>query len=326
MSSPNYNAEVEAFFTKALQDLPSTPDNIPAFFFGHGSPMLAFHPDAAKAMGEFASYQGPTGALAKFLKAFGPALLKKYTPKAIVVFSAHWETRNERLVTDYGDDQPLLMDYYGFPAALYQLKFKSRGDSELSRRVVSLYQKHNFKARTSPPSEPRGDDGRGFRGPGLDHGVFVPFRLMFGEDFTSIPIVEVSMDASLDPERNWQIGRAVSELRKEGVLVLSGGLTAHNLGDRSSFSPATARPVHKEFDAAIHDAIKLEDATARKKAMLSLTRHPGFRASQPREDHFVPLYIAAGAGEGDGEVRTIVNGYGIPTFVFGVTQAAESPE
>ena len=48
-----------------------------------------------------------------------------------------------------------------------------------------------------------------------------------------------------------------------------------------------------------------------------MPKHPGFRASQPREDHFVPLYIAAGAGEG-GEARTIVNDYGIPTFAFGL--------
>lgn len=37
----------------------------------------------------------------------------------------------------------------------------------------------------------------------------------------------------------------------------------------------------------------------------------------PREDHFVPLYVAAGAGEG-GEVFTIMNDYGIPTFAFGL--------
>lgn len=320
MTSSNSNADIETFFKKALQDLPSTPENIPAFFFGHGSPILAFSPSAARSMGDFAAYQGPSGPLAKFLRRFGPTLLEKYQPKAIVVFSAHWETGPERLVTDYGDNQPLLMDYFGFPPDLYQLKFKSRGDSDLSRRVVSLYQKYGYKARTTPPSESRGEDGRGFRGPGLDHGVFVPFRLMFGEEFNSIPIVEVSIDSSLDPEKNWQIGKVLSELRKDGVLVLSGGLTAHNLGDRTSFSPATARPAHLEFDAAIHTAINVADPEARKKALIALTRHPGFRASQPREDHFVPLYVAAGAAEGEGEVRTIVNAYGIPTFAFGVTE------
>jgi len=65
-------------------------------------------------------------------------------------------------------------------------------------------------------SEPRGLDGRGFEGPGLDHGVFIPFRIMFGEVFTDIPIVEVSIDSSLDPEKNWQLGKAVAELRCEG--------------------------------------------------------------------------------------------------------------
>jgi aromatic ring-opening dioxygenase catalytic subunit (LigB family) len=63
------------------------------------------------------------------------------------------------------------------------------------------------------PKEPRGQDGRGFEGTGLDHGVFVPFRIMFGEEFTDIPIVQVSIDGSLDPEKNWQVGKAVAKLR-----------------------------------------------------------------------------------------------------------------
>ena len=49
--------------------------------------------------------------------------------------------------------------------------------------------------------------------PGLDHGVFVPFRIMFGEEFLDIPIVEVSMDSSLDPAKEWEIGRALKTLR-----------------------------------------------------------------------------------------------------------------
>ena len=66
-------------------------------------------------------------------------------------------------------------------------------------------------------NEPRGMDGRGFEGPGLDHGVFIPFRIMFGEEFTEIPIVQVSIDGSLDPEKNWNIGKAVAALRCAGL-------------------------------------------------------------------------------------------------------------
>ncbi|KXN90504.1 4,5-DOPA dioxygenase extradiol-like protein [Leucoagaricus sp. SymC.cos] len=325
---------VEAKWRKALRDLPSTPAKIPAFFFAHGSPMLAF-PE-----GEYSdptmSHQGPGGSLATFLREFGPMLLEKYKPRGIVVFSAHWETLGERLVTDYGENQPLLMDYYGFPQQLYDLKFISRGDAALSKRVVDLFKDSGYLARTTSKLEPRGEDGRGFQGPGLDHGVFVPFRLMFGEEFTSIPIVQASIDASLSPEKNWALGKAVSQLREEGILMLSGGLTAHNLRDRRSFSPATASEAHKAFDSAIHSAIKvvdvgifsrpgvqgdpftnLEQAEQRKKALLDLTKHSGFRASHPREDHFVPLYVAAGAGE-DGGVQVICDLFGIPTFAFGM--------
>lgn len=62
-------------------------------------------------------------------------------------------------------------------------------------------------------TESRGRDGRGFMGPGLDHGVFVPFKLMFGEEFTTVPIVQVSIDGSLDPEKEWQLGKVLSSLR-----------------------------------------------------------------------------------------------------------------
>lgn len=49
---------------------------------------------------------------------------------------------------------------------------------------------------------------------GLDHGVFVPFIRMFGSNPPStLPIVEVSIDGSLDPKENWALGEAIAELR-----------------------------------------------------------------------------------------------------------------
>ena len=75
---------------QALEALPPTPAKIPAFFFAHGSPMLAMG-------GRGIAHQGPSGPLFRFLSSFGPTLLKKYQPKGILVFSAHWETSPERL-------------------------------------------------------------------------------------------------------------------------------------------------------------------------------------------------------------------------------------
>lgn len=42
-------------------------------------------------------------------------------------------------MSDYGDENPLYFDYYGFQPELYKLKFKSRGDSAVSQRVVDLF-------------------------------------------------------------------------------------------------------------------------------------------------------------------------------------------
>ena len=48
-----------------------------------------------------------------------------------------------------------------------------------------------------------------------------------------------------------------------------------------------------------------------------MTKHKGFRKAHPREEHFVPLYVAAGAGEG-GKAEVVSGIYGAPTFAFGL--------
>ena len=145
-----------------LATLPGSPEYIPSFFYGHGSPLLAFSRDVLERDTRWHSvvkYVGPEGPLAHFLLDFGPALLAKYQPKGILVFSAHWEGQGEQLgtsvppsavffdihpyrktVTDYGDENPLLMDYEDFDPECYTLKFNSRGDATLSRRVVQVFQ------------------------------------------------------------------------------------------------------------------------------------------------------------------------------------------
>ncbi|TFK54804.1 Extradiol ring-cleavage dioxygenase class III enzyme subunit B [Heliocybe sulcata] len=305
----------------ALASLPSSPPKIPAFFFAHGSPMLASPPSSRSPSDPVSAHMGPTGPLAQFLADFGPTLLSKYSPRGIVVFSAHWETSGERLVTDYGAQNPLLMDYYGFDKALYELQFKSRGDTALANRVVECFKDAGQLARLTNKLEPRGHDGRGFQGPGLDHGVFVPFRIMFGDDFMDVPIVQVSIDASLSPEKNWAVGAAVSKLREENILVLSGGLTIHNLRDFSSFSPTLAKKPYHDFQQAVLDAVTSPSPNP----LLTLVRHPSFRLAHPRAEHFVPIYVAAGAGLGPlegtdmaGKVKVLSAIYGSVTVAFGV--------
>jgi len=238
-----------------------------------------------------------------------------------------------------------------------------RCPTRFSHPTVTRSPQAGVRARLTGPNEARGMDGRGFQGPGLDHGVFIPFRLMFGEEFRSVPIVQASIDGSLSPESNWNLGKAITKLRcvcsvlstyqcfffprvftsyryatchrDEGILVLSGGLTIHNLQDRTCFIPEAANPLVREFNDAVSSAISVSDVSlfhqselsrrfvnnavskpvARRTALLALTRHKGFRLAHPREDHFVPIYVAAGAGE-DGDVHVLSGLYGFQTVAF----------
>ena len=86
-----------------LATLPGDPYHIPAFFFAHGSPLLTMSnndsPDPNPLKRALLQHGGRESPFANFLRDFGPALLAKYQPKGILVFSAHWETEGERLGT-----------------------------------------------------------------------------------------------------------------------------------------------------------------------------------------------------------------------------------
>lgn len=55
----------------------------------------------------------------------------------------------------------------------------------------------------------------------------------------------------------------------------------------------------------------------RKDRLLDLVTRKEFRQAHPRSEHFIPLYIAAGAGE-SGQVQILNAQYAAPTFAFGI--------
>ena len=70
---------------------------------------------------------------------------------------------------------------------------------------------------------------------GYDHGVFIPLKVAFPE--AQIPVVTLSLDASLDPQLHLAAGRALAPLRDEGVLIIGSGMSFHNL--RAYMRPET---------------------------------------------------------------------------------------
>ncbi|MFY9854857.1 MAG: class III extradiol ring-cleavage dioxygenase [Terracidiphilus sp.] len=196
-------------------------------------------------------------------------------PKAILVISGHWE---EPAFTVSAAARPqLIFDYSGFPEHAYRLTWPTPGSPELAERVTNLL------AQAGIPSAHTAD--RGF-----DHGVFVPLKVVFPE--AKIPVVSLSLAASLDPALHLAAGRALAHLRDEGVLIIGSGMSFHNL--RGYFQPQTPERA-KAFDDWL--TLAVESPSAERDVFLTGWRDAPFAAyAHPREEHLIPLMVAAGAG------------------------------
>jgi aromatic ring-opening dioxygenase catalytic subunit (LigB family) len=196
-------------------------------------------------------------------------------PKAILVVSDHWE---EAAFTASVSAQPqLIFDYSGFPEHTYRLTWPAPGEPELASRVAKLLKEAGLPAGLSAH--------RGF-----DHGVFVPLKVAFPE--AEIPVVTLSLAASLDPALHLAAGRAIATLCDEGVLIIGSGMSFHNL--RGYFRPETPERA-RAFDAWLTGAV--ESAAPERDALLAGWRGAPFgEYAHPREEHLIPLLVVAGAG------------------------------
>lgn len=203
-------------------------------------------------------------------------------PRALLVISAHWEEQVPTVMTHARP--PMLFDYYGFPEHTYRLSWPAPGAPEVALRVRELLAAAGFASAE--------DATRGF-----DHGTFVPLMVTYPD--ATIPTLQLSLEAGLDPERHLAIGRALQPLRDEGVLILGSGMTYHNL---RAFFRRTGGDDSERFDAWLRESTLME-ASARDARLAQWSTAPAARASHPREEHLLPLMVIAGAaGDDRGEL------------------------
>lgn len=220
-------------------------------------------------------------------------------PKAMIVVSGHWE---EAEVTVHRGERPgLLFDYGGFPEHTYRLEWNAPGDPGLADRVADLLEEAGFR--------PREESGRGW-----DHGVFIPLKVAVPE--ADIPTVQLSLRRDLDPAAHIAIGRALAPLRDEGVLVVGSGMSFHNMAARDG----RVRNIADQFDAALTDAVTASDPAEREARLAAWHDLPHARTAHPREEHLIPLMVAAGAGGDDAGThifRDHVIGWTVSAYRFG---------
>jgi len=174
-------------------------------------------------------------------------------------------------------EQPqTLHDFGGFPQALYALRYPAPGSPALAARIRQLLAAHGIAAHL--------DDHRG-----LDHGAWVPLRHLYPD--ADVPVLQVSLPLAADEAAACSLGRALSALSREGVLVIGSGSLTHNLRDLRMGATDAAPYVHA-FAAWVRQAVASADLE-RLAQTLSLAPHAA--RAHPSTEHFLPLLVAAAA-------------------------------
>ncbi|KAI1421289.1 putative aromatic ring-opening dioxygenase LigB subunit [Xylaria sp. FL1777] len=213
----------------------------------------------------------------------GAEITSKVKPKAVVVFSAHWQDGPSSVSVNAVENTDLIYDFYGFPPHYYEYKFPYKGSPEVAEKVVQ-------KLTTASISVEKVKRG-------LDHGVWVGFLAAFDpkNNPLNVPIVQVSLFGNEDEDLHYRMGQALEGLRDEGILIIGAGMAAHNLRDyRAARGSKQPMPYAFSFDEALKEATsaKPED---RRSAMSALLRRSDARQAHPSLEHLLPIYVVAGA-------------------------------
>lgn len=90
---------------------------------------------------------------------------------------------------------------------------------------------------------------------GLDHGSWsaLPRRYPIAD----VPVFQLSIDMSKDPDWHLTIGKDLADLRRRGVLILGSGNVVHNL--RAMRSGGKPYDWAEEFDTFFADRLKARD-------------------------------------------------------------------
>ncbi|HEX7029962.1 MAG TPA: 4,5-DOPA dioxygenase extradiol [Gammaproteobacteria bacterium] len=240
---------------------------VPAAFLGHGTPMNALDDNR----------------YTQAWRAFG----KSVQPRAVLAISAHWYV-NATAVTAMPDPRTI-HDFYGFPQALFDVRYPAPGDPDLAAEIVELVKPVNA-----------GLDRDSW---GIDHGTWSVLVHVFPN--ANIPVLQLSINALKPFDWHVELGAALAPLREKGVLILASGNVVHNLRRIEWSKPDAAADWNLRFDEAVKETMTNAPADLPK-----LREHPDYAAAVPTPEHFMPLLYLAGLASAAGKpAETLIEGY-----------------
>lgn len=234
----------------------------PSLFLSHGAPTLTIEDSAAR----------------RYLSGLGNQL---GVPKAILVISAHHNSRGDSVAVTSGVAPETVYDFSGFPEALYQITYPAPGDPELAAQVISCLKAAGFTAVA--------DGKRGF-----DHGAWVPLHLMYPN--ADIPVIQISINMQKSPQWHYDLGQALAPFRCEGNLIVGSGGATHNLREffKGEYELDAESPKWvTTFADWLSERIEAGDVAA---VLDAVESGPDGHRNHPYMDHILPLFVAMGAG------------------------------
>ncbi len=226
-------------------------------------------------------------------------------PKAILCVSAHWVDEGGTFVT--GQKEPrTIHDFYGFPQELYRIRYAAPGSpahADAVRKAVKT-------ARV------RLDNAWG-----LDHGAWSVLVNMYPK--ADIPVLQLSLDYGLPPEKHLAIGRELAGLREKGVLIIGSGNLVHNLR-KASFG-AGPYDWAVAFDRFVAQSMRKGDLDA----LVNFNENRYASIAHPTIEHYLPLLYALGAAGEEEPVffneGIFASSIGMRCAVFGAKGVAFGP-
>ena len=241
---------------------------MPALFLGHGHPMNALLDNS----------------FTQKLTAIGERMER---PNAIMVVSAHWETKGT--FVSVNANPHTIYDFGRFDDRLFDIKYEPEGHTALAQEVVNLGQ--DFHIHTDHRM-------------GLDHGAWTILKYLYPK--ADVPVFQLSIDYTKGPQYNYELAQALKQLRNKGVLVIGSGNIVHNLRILD-WHNIDAKPFDwaAEFDETVKSHLVNNNFNA-----LVNYQQMGRLAQMaiPSNDHYLPMIYTLGLADKGEEVTQLYEG------------------
>lgn len=228
-----------------------TTEKMPVLFLGHGSPMNAIEEN------EFVAGFRKTGAEIPH-------------PKAILVVSAHWETRGTYVTAM--QTPRTIHDFGGFPKALYEVQYPAPGSPELAQETKNTIKKTEVGLDHSW---------------GLDHGAWSVVKHLYPK--ADIPVIQMSLDHFQKPQFHYELARELVSLRKKGVLIIGSGNMVHNLR-MVAWDKLNTPDYAYDWALEASDKMKSLILSGDHQQLINFTAQgKSFQLAIPTPEHYLPL-------------------------------------